>query len=189
MDVRRVPVIKKLTTDDFVNRVKLIHKNYYDYSLVIYNGTTKSVIIRCPKHGIFTQIASNHIAGKGCKLCVANNKSKKECIWLDFMCVPDDAFHRNVVIKIGSKRILADGYIPNSNVIYEFLGDFWHGNPAIYNSADINGINKKTYGELFQNTVNRIRLLRENGYKVISIWEKRFDRKYKDEINNSRKSI
>ena len=32
---------------------------------------------------------------------------------------------------------IVDGYDSKTNTIYEFNGDFWHGNPNIYNLTDL----------------------------------------------------
>ena len=56
----------------------------------------------------------------------------------------------------------------------EFNGNFWHGNPKIFNSDDINPISKKTYGKLYEETIEKKELLEKHGYKVISIWESEF---------------
>lgn len=47
-----------------------MHGHKYDYSNVIYNGASNHVNIICPKHGIFSQIASSHLSGRGCSKCV-----------------------------------------------------------------------------------------------------------------------
>ena len=64
-----------------------------------------------------------------------------------------------------------DGYDPRSNTIYEFHGDFWHGNPMFYEPSDLNKISNTTFGELFQKTVARTNFLRSLGYNVVEIWE------------------
>lgn len=43
--------------------------NKYDYSKVKYESSKKFVTIICPKHGEFTQMPAEHLAGKGCKYC------------------------------------------------------------------------------------------------------------------------
>ncbi len=58
-----------LTLVAFVNRSSEIHKNKYDYSLVDYKNSKDKVKIICPIHGIFEQVAGEHIRGKGCKKC------------------------------------------------------------------------------------------------------------------------
>ena len=41
---------------------------------------------------------------------------------------------------IPNSKYKADGYCKENNTIYEFLGDFWHGNPLIsrFSSQKIN---------------------------------------------------
>jgi len=166
--------VKKLTLEEFVNRSKIIHNNYYSYEKSIYINNSKLIEITCPKHESFWQNPNSHLSGKGCKRCNKGNTSKIENEWMDSLKIPNDENHRHVKIQINGKNFIVDGYFPNSNIIYEFLGDFWHGNPMVFNFNDINKINDKTFGELFEKTKERIRLFRLNGYKVISIWERNF---------------
>lgn len=61
---------KKLTTMDFIKKAKLIHGDKYDYSLVQYKNMKSIIVIICPKHGEFKQIAESHITQKtGCSKC------------------------------------------------------------------------------------------------------------------------
>lgn len=67
------------TTDEFINQAIEIHGNKYDYSKSIYLGALHKVTIICPKHGEFSQIASDHINGKkGCLKCHIENKTKNK---------------------------------------------------------------------------------------------------------------
>lgn len=60
----------KLTTDEFTKRGRLLHGTQrYDYSKAVYQSLTSRIIIICPVHGEFTQIAARHLAGDGCRLC------------------------------------------------------------------------------------------------------------------------
>ncbi|MBS1488374.1 MAG: hypothetical protein JST43_12375, partial [Bacteroidetes bacterium] len=66
---------KRLTTRDFIERSKKTHNNKYDYSHSIYSKAKNKIIIRCNEHGIFEQIAFNHMNGDGCSKCaVEKNK-------------------------------------------------------------------------------------------------------------------
>ena len=56
-------------------------------------------------------------------------------------------------------------------MIYEFHGDFWHGNPKLYNQISINKRNGKTYGELYQNTLEREQQIKDFGYNLVVMWE------------------
>ena len=70
-----------------------------------------------------------------------------------------------------------DGIDFENNIIYEFNGDYWHGNPNIYNKDDMNKSCNKSFGELYQKTIKREKYLKSIGYKVISIWEDDFNKK------------
>jgi hypothetical protein len=47
-------------TINFIDKVKLIHGDKYDYSLVNYTNNTTKVEIKCFKHGIFEQTPKKH---------------------------------------------------------------------------------------------------------------------------------
>lgn len=66
---------KKLTQDEFIIRCKNVHGDKYDYSLVEYKNSKDKIKIICPKHGIFEQISSKHLIGRGCIKCAGNFKS------------------------------------------------------------------------------------------------------------------
>ena len=68
---------KKLTQEEFIQKAKAIHGDKYDYSKTIYLGCYNKINIICKKHGIFKQIASEHISGSGCKLCRNENYKLK----------------------------------------------------------------------------------------------------------------
>ena len=57
------------TTENFIEKAKKIHGDYYDYSLVDYKGAKIDVEIICPKHGIFLQKPNYHLSGNGCPKC------------------------------------------------------------------------------------------------------------------------
>lgn len=61
--------IKRNNTVSFINKCKMKHNDYYDYSLVDYKLSTLPVVIICPKHGEFKQKANDHASGKGCPDC------------------------------------------------------------------------------------------------------------------------
>ena len=60
---------KKLTTEDFIKKAKLTHKEEYDYSKSLYKGTFNELNIICRNHGQFTQRPNNHLNGQGCPEC------------------------------------------------------------------------------------------------------------------------
>lgn len=66
--------VKKVTTDEFIERSKKVHGDLYDYSNTVLTATGKKVTIVCNKHGAFTQVANNHLQGKGCPTCGKTGK-------------------------------------------------------------------------------------------------------------------
>jgi hypothetical protein len=159
-----------LSLDEFIEQAIKAHGGKYDYSLVTYNKLHDTISIICPTHGIFEQEANNHVQGHGCPKCTLS-VSRKESKWLDYIGLPNTKFHRQVCLL--GKRV--DGFDPATNTVYEFNGDYWHGNPKKFSSNDINPRVKKTYGELYQLTLRKRSLFESNGYNVVSIWEDEYD--------------
>ena len=62
-------------TNWFTHKSNIVHNNKYDYSLTNYVHNKKKVEIICPIHGVFEQIPSSHLVGKGCKKCGNNIQS------------------------------------------------------------------------------------------------------------------
>ena len=60
---------KRLTTEEFINKAKLVHGDKYDYSLVNYITSKMSVKIICPIHGEFEQKPNYHLSKCGCTKC------------------------------------------------------------------------------------------------------------------------
>ena len=78
---------------------------------------------------------------------------------------------------LNNKRIKCDGFCNATNTIYEFHGNFFHGHPLLYNKNDINPLTKKTFNELYKNTIERESLIKNNGYNLITIWESDYKNK------------
>ena len=161
---------RKITNfKEFVNAAILIHKDKYIYIDYI-NKSTKATIYckKCDKN--FKQLPSSHLNYSGCPTC-CNNISFKEIKWLDSLNI--ELINRQISIKINNKNYIVDALV--NNAVYEFYGDYWHGNPEVYSSDQINKTLNKTFGELYQKTLLRENILKENGYIIISIFEKYFN--------------
>ena len=82
--------------------------------------------------------------------------------------------------KIGSYSV--DGYHKESNTVYEFLGDLYHGCPVCYsNPLQQNPFGVGTMGDLYQKTMKRLEDLRQKGFNVEFIWEHEFDARVKND--------
>jgi hypothetical protein len=69
----------RLNTSSFIKKAKIIHNNKYIYDRSSYINSFASITIKCPIHGYFEQLASNHLQGSGCKQC-AKDESKSDTI-------------------------------------------------------------------------------------------------------------
>lgn len=161
----------KLTTEEFIKKARQNHGDKFDYSKVNYINTDTKVKIICPIHGEFLQKPSKHLlAIFGCQKCFRESTiSLKALLWLDSLNIENLEYEK--VIETNIKTIIVDGYDPKTNTVYEYLGDYWHGNPKYYDAKKFNLTMGKTHGELYQDTMNRILFLKEKGYKVIYEWE------------------
>ena len=82
----------------------------------------------------------------------------------------------NEIIIVNGDKFIVDGIDHTNKTIYEFYGDFWHGNPKIYKQSDPHPlIIGKTYGDLFKKTIYRENKLKTAGFKIIKIWENDWD--------------
>lgn len=155
-------------TEEFIKKAEVIHNFKYDYSNVVYTNSITKVNIVCPKHGKFFQKPNAHLNGSGCPNCYGHI-SKPETAWLDFLNIQKE--NRNFRIEHNNKKYFVDGFEPLTNTVYEFNGDYWHGNPAFYKQDDLNKDAQKTYGELYQKTLEKEAWLKFHGYNIVSIWE------------------
>lgn len=162
----------RLSNELFIEKCNKIHSNRYDYLKVQYSRSNKKVIITCNNHGDFEITPNAHLNGEGCRRCNRNG-GVMENNWLDSLFIPRD--YRQW--KIGNFYI--DGIDLKNNIIYEFYGDFWHGNPEVYKQGDINRVNGIRHGELYRKTIEREDYLKSLGYKIISIWESEYKKIYK----------
>lgn len=64
-----------------------------------------------------------------------------------------------------------DGYCPLNNTVYEYHGNYWHGNPLIFKEDDMNTIAHKTFGQLYRDTIARDDRIRKLGYNLVVQWE------------------
>ena len=46
----------------------------YDYSDTVYVNAKTKIGVRCPRHGVFSQLPSNHLKGSGCPRCAQEKK-------------------------------------------------------------------------------------------------------------------
>jgi len=163
---------KAVLAQAFIEKSNQIHKGRYNYSEVLYETLQKPVAIICPDHGVFHQRPANHYRGQGCPRCVGH-VSRLETEWLDSLGIT----HRQVCHFVNGRKFVFDGYSPETNTVYLFHGDYWHGNPVKYEATKKHPLLNRTFGDLFSKTKADEQWLIDNHYHVISIWENDFTKK------------
>jgi Zn finger protein HypA/HybF involved in hydrogenase expression len=159
--------LKKPTTEEFREWLRIDNRGI---TLVgnYHNKRTKT-LFQC-KNGHQWLTTPDHIkAGRGCPKCSVRTISTVSSEWLHTLGISIREF------QISKKRrFLVDGYDPKTNTVYEFYGDFWHGNPAKFNPSDINAVTKKTFGEMYQETLQKENFIKSQGYNLVTMWESEF---------------
>lgn len=161
------------SNNQFIEECKKIRPEY-DYSNTHYINNYTDCNITCNMHGVFAISPVNILFYKqGCPNCITSkNISYSEKCWLDSLKVPQRQIRLTL---LDNSKITVDGFDPETNTVYEFWGDFWHGNPDKF--TGINQVNKIPFTTLYENTLaKRVKIL-ENGFNLIEIWESDFNKK------------
>lgn len=174
--IERSKCIQKKEIADFITNAHIRHNNKYDYSKVDYISAKDKIIISCSTHGDFLQTPDSHLRGGGCSKCGnCRNYSKAQIVWLQLLSTMYNIhilhMENEGEYTIPNTKYRADGYCEQTNTIYEFHGDYWHGNPTKYNANAINKTTKCTFGELYQKTITKELAIKEMGFNLIVMWE------------------
>lgn len=162
----------------FLEDANRVHEGKYDYTKDVYRTAIIKMAIRCPKHGIFEQTPNNHLRGAGCPTC-QRRVSSPSLEWLTAMAVLDNTHIQHGgnggEVRLAGTRLHADGYSADLNKVYEFHGNYYHGNPRKYPADLPNKRCKRTMGELYDKTRQRKAMVQQMGYQYEEIWEDEFD--------------
>jgi len=159
----------RLTTETFIQRAKEIHGDKYDYSRADYRNAHRKIVILCAKHGEFLQEPCVHLWGCGCPKCgFCASKMGKQ--WLDSLGI-DYKPEQPIISKTG-RTYVVDGFSKIENLVMEYFGGFWNGNPNLYDSNDINPKNGLTFGILCDRTISKVAMILKDGYDLLFTWGK-----------------
>jgi hypothetical protein len=123
----------------------------------------KKVWWKCRSGHVWNANISNRtIHNTNCPKCSHRSVSLSCTKWLDTLGILSD----NREIKI--EKYIVDGL--QNNIVYEYLGDFWHGNPTTFHPDNKNCVTKEKYGKILCNTIFRLNTISEH-YKIIYRWE------------------
>lgn len=111
--------------DEFVDRVKKIHKNKYEYPNFEneYKTNKSKITMVCDKGHVFKQIAKDHLRGCGCDRCSNRNSEMETGV--------EQYFIRNQINYIRRDRQILKGleldfYLPDHGMAIECNGNYWH---------------------------------------------------------------
>ena len=87
---------RKLTKEEFIKRAIDKHGSFYNYDKVVYTNNLSKVVIICPLHGEFEQMASKHLNGNKCRKCGIDDIHKGRRL-------DNDTFIKLAIEKHGNK--------------------------------------------------------------------------------------
>ena len=109
------------TTEEFIARAREIHGDKYNYGKVEYSGILKKVIITCPTHGDFPQVANNHLNGCGCPRCNQSHLEREVSLILEKHNIKYET--EKTFYWLRNKREMPlDFYLPEYNIAIECQG-------------------------------------------------------------------
>ncbi len=114
------------------------------------------------------------------KVTHTRGRSHKSIKWLESVMNSEriyiQHYENDGEYSIPNTPYRADGYCAETNTIYEFHGDYWHGNPDVYDPTCYNKALYKTMNTLYQATISREYNIRELGYNLVVMWESEFNK-------------
>jgi hypothetical protein len=130
----------RMTTDEFINKAKLVHgdKFIYDKVKINFKSNKDYIPIICPIHGTFKQRVNSHLSGNGCPIC---NEPKGEINVKYYLNKSNINFiqqHKFADCK-NINPLPFDFYLPDYNTCIEFNGTQhyrpvkWFGGPNAFN--------------------------------------------------------
>ena len=140
------------------------------------DGAYAKILVRCTvnqEHSWWVRIDSLIYSGSRCPHCKATGYSKSEIEWLEFVMADERIYIQHAKnggqVKINGRFV--DGMCYEINSIYQFHGDYWHGNPAKYDPDFVNPSSYERMGDRYEETLIKDQELRDQGYNVVIMWE------------------
>lgn len=169
------------TLNRFLQAAQQLNGDKYNYGMITedhINNIYSKVPLSCNtcKNEWYPSIHDHITNNRGCPhCCKCRGYSNAQINWIDGIMQIENIIIQYALSPEGETYIpgvgKVDGYCHQTNTVYEFHGDFWHGNPIKYQPQDINPVSRKTYGDLYQKTIQRDQHIRNLGYNLIVKWE------------------
>lgn len=129
-----------------------------------------------PEHKWRRDLYARTVAGSGCPIChPAKGCSKAQIDWIRQIEMEQKIQIRCAMSPEGEFKIpevgKVDGYCKETNTVYEYHGDYWHGNPNVFEQEAMNTTVHKTFGTLYEKTIQRDQKIRSLGFNLVVKWE------------------
>lgn len=180
--IRKSAMKQTQTQEEFLKAAREVHGDLYSYTKVKYSTQRGKITAGCEFHGDFEISAGTHLRGSGCPKCRSTRYSAVAIRWIDQYARTHrmknvQHAHNGGEFRVPGTRLRVDGYHPATNTVFEFYGDRFHGNPAVFHkSATPHPFSKRTAGQLYRETIRRENHLLSLGYNLITIWENEYRR-------------
>lgn len=142
-----------------------------------YTSMLVKVEWECSEHHRWFARPNDIINNKSsCPQCRPIQYSQKCIEWLESVMDNEKIYIQHAgntgEFMIPNTRFRADGYCKETNTIYEFYGDCWHGNPKVFDPQDVcHPFNNKTAQELYEEVKRRETAILSAGFNLITKWE------------------
>jgi len=113
------------TKKEFIEEVKEIHLDKYNYSKVEYKNNRTKVCIICPVHGEFLQSPKQHTRGEGCPYCNESKGERKISYFLkkrNIIFKRQKKFMKCINLKT-NRQLPFDFYLSEYNILIEYDGE------------------------------------------------------------------
>lgn len=107
------------STETFIEECKKVHGDKYDYSKTEYKNAYSRVVITCPQHGDFVQIARTHLYGHGCPECSEKKKFDKDYFFKKAREKHGDRYDYSLITEIKNSRSKVPIICKNHGVFYQ----------------------------------------------------------------------
>jgi G:T-mismatch repair DNA endonuclease (very short patch repair protein) len=156
---------KSRSTADFVAQASTVHGGRYTYDRTHFSLIKDKLIITCPVHGDFEQVAEAHLIGRGCRYCwyeaTTSQGEQEVAAWIKSLGF-QLARNRRDLLPLPME---IDIYLPEHKVGIEFNGCYWHSDKY----------QKNTRQHEFKH-----RQARKAGVRLITVWD--YDWRHRQEV-------
>lgn len=171
----------KKSHDQFLQELSLKRPDISVQPGQTYTSAHTKITFVCNKNHVWQTRPIDVLQGYGCPHCIKKGYSSKCIKWLNSI-MEQSGVHIQHAENGGEALIpgtpfYADGYCKETNTVYEFYGDVYHGNPTLFKDSDkCHPYNKQvTAKTLYLQTMAREATIKQLGYNIVSMWEHEYN--------------